>query len=711
MAVLGMSVQPRRNSLTVLLLLTMAAILFQAAFIPPTAQAQTDRHRAGTFNMQGAPDRWQQGVYVAAKQVEVLALQEVPDAAPPDAELAAGAYVAARTPLAHGFTVDRYRWVNCRPPVAGQPQRKPCIIYKVRSLTRKNRSLAIVVNQPTDSVRAVQVIPPQPVVPGGPVDSSAKPALGIKLTDGTWFYSLHAQNRPSRTNQRNDAPNLISKISSVSEDHWAVMGDFNRTPDSLEPIISSDYPDTKIVRSGHFTYPVKGPKDEFDYMVARGLADNQYAGFRLTYLDASDHFPIGFWASPASGGHDFPCDPIDEILRASREGCVPSRNPAIVSMGDSYISGEAGRWAGNADTGAQGSAWGTDRAAANCSRGEATCDHDLDTVYGPTSYATGGNQCDRSDLAPITGTDYPQVPPWRRFNLACSGATTHEITHSYTEKDEDAQADQLAYIAKKYQVKMIVVSIGGNDLGFKDIITDCTERFMKRPFHGYCKNAAAWSNMSSRLDAVGEKVTQALKDIQSTMERAGYQSGDYRLLVQSNPASLPPSADYRYNESRFTRYTAGGCPFYDEDTDWARQTIVGGMSSKIRAAANTVNAKFLDLSDAFAGHELCNKTSHQATTANSLRNPLPSQDAEWIRWVPYLPGYDFLNKAPQGDIREAIHPNSFGQQALATCLTQVSRRPDLLNNTATRFKCVNDGRNGTHGMRVTGNGYLQPDSY
>lgn len=137
--------------------------------------------------MQGAPDRWQQGVYAAAKQVEVLALQEVPDAVPPDAELADGASVRRLTALPHGFTVERYRWVNCLPPLPGQLRSAPCVIYKVKTPSRRNRSLAIVVNQPTDAVRAVQVVPPQPVVAGGPVDSAAKPALGIRLADGTWL--------------------------------------------------------------------------------------------------------------------------------------------------------------------------------------------------------------------------------------------------------------------------------------------------------------------------------------------------------------------------------------------------------------------------------------------------------------------------------------------------------------------------------------------
>ncbi|MFI6475910.1 winged helix-turn-helix domain-containing protein [Streptomyces sp. NPDC050516] len=133
---------------------------------------------------------------------------------------------------------------------------------------------------------------------------------------------------------------------------------------------------------------------------------------------------------------------------------------------------------------------------------------------------------------------------------------------------------------------------------------------------------------------------------------AGGRAHDYRLVVQSYPAPLPPSTAYRYSESRFTRYSNGGCPFCDEDTNWARQALVGGMSRAIEAAADSVRVKFLDISDVFAGHELCNEASAQATEANSSSNPLTSQAAEWVRWVPASP--------PSGPQRGAPrrHPGS-----------------------------------------------------
>ncbi|GAA0330657.1 hypothetical protein GCM10010319_03300 [Streptomyces blastmyceticus] len=389
-------------------------------------------------------------------------------------------------------------------------------------------------------------------------------------------------------------------------------------------------------------------------------------------------------AHPSGGPHK-------KCVPSARDGCThPS---AIVSMGDSYLSGEAGRWAGNADTGAGGTAWGTDRAAVRCAS-EDSCDHYPEQIYGSTSYVRGGNRCDRSYRAPITATDYPGVPAERRFNIACSGATTYEFTHEYADKHERPQIDQLKDLAREYRVKMVVVSIGGNDLKFKDIVESCARRYLVG-FVDYCKDA--WGGMGDELDAVEVKVGQALKDVRKGLEDLGYEEADYRLVVQSYPAPIPPGSEYRYPE-KYVRYTSGGCPFYDTDSDWARDTVVAGMGSRLRRAASDAGATFLDVRDAFAGHELCSKDARQATSANSSKNRLSSQDAEWARWIPYL-YFSGLPWTSQGDQQESIHPNYFGQLALGTCLTRLSEQLQVSDRT--RFRCLNDGHDGADGMNVT----------
>lgn len=130
--------------------------------------------------------------------------------------------------------------------------------------------------------------------------------------------------------------------------------------------------------------------------------------------------------------------------------------PAVVSIGDSYISGEAGRWKGNS-LDIDGDRDGTDRAYVNGIRDE-------HVVYG-TSYDNG---CDRSDSAEIKSAQFPfGVVP---FNLACSGAETINVISTkkggVSFKGEVPQNDALRKLVKEVNVQLIVVNVGGNDLGF-----------------------------------------------------------------------------------------------------------------------------------------------------------------------------------------------------------------------------------------------------
>ena len=71
-----------------------------------------------------------------------------------------------------------------------------------------------------------------------------------------------------------------------------------------------------------------------------------------------------------------------------------STTTAIVALGDSFSSGEAGRWNGNS-LNIFGTRDGTDRAA-RCTLG-IFCSYDAHRVYG-SSYDNG---CHRADVAPI----------------------------------------------------------------------------------------------------------------------------------------------------------------------------------------------------------------------------------------------------------------------------------------------------------------------
>ena len=103
---------------------------------------------------------------------------------------------------------------------------------------------------------------------------------------------------------------------------------------------------------------------------------------------------------------------------AGRRTAQTLRLTAIVSLGDSFISGEGGRWLGNGSE-PFGTRSGTDRAAFDCDGwGAAT------TTRARLRCLARRSDCHRSDVAPIR--ERAGRRSTERVNLACSGATAGE---------------------------------------------------------------------------------------------------------------------------------------------------------------------------------------------------------------------------------------------------------------------------------------------
>ncbi|MFF5337742.1 GDSL-type esterase/lipase family protein [Streptomyces sp. NPDC013181] len=359
---------------------------------------------------------------------------------------------------------------------------------------------------------------------------------------------------------------------------------------------------------------------------------------------------------------------------ASASGSAPAaaEAPLLVSVGDSFISGEAGRWAGNSNESGKGRA-GTDRAW-----DAATGTTDPHRVYG-ASYDDG---CNRSDVAEVRSVTLDV----RRLNLACSGATSTAVllpeNGGEPFKGEPSQAGQLRDAVDGQQVRAVVVSIGGNDLGFSGIITDCAKKFLK-PFGKSPCAPDATGKVAERLPAVREAAVDTLTDVRTALRRAGHPDGSYRLVLQSYPSPLPDAARVRYPGEKYDRLTTGGCPFFDRDLTWAHDDLVPAISAVLAEAAEEGGAEFLDLSRSFEGREVCSATTRHA----DLAHPPSGRTSEWVRFA--------TSGLGQGERQESLHPNSFGQQALGTCLTLQLRRP------AGDHRCTNTAGEGPEEMNLS----------
>jgi lysophospholipase L1-like esterase len=343
---------------------------------------------------------------------------------------------------------------------------------------------------------------------------------------------------------------------------------------------------------------------------------------------------------------------------------------AVVAMGDSYISGEAGRWQGNSDT-ASGSRDGTDRAWTGSG-------YDPARVYG-TTYASG---CDRSDVSEVRSA--PTVAQ-AQVNLACSGATTANVFRAanggQSFKGEAPQADQLAAVAASNTVELITLSVGGNDLGFADVISTCVQDY--EIWYSYCNDdqqAAVDAKMATAMAGVGKSVDE----IRAVMSAAGYASGSYRIVLQSYPSPIPRAAENRYPESGWSRTSTGGCPFWDGDATWARDTLVPEISDHLAAVAAAKGVQFLDLRDLLQGREVCSTATRLATSTTA-----PSATtSEWARFLD-------MGTTTQGTLQESFHPNAYAELALGRCLTLLNAR------TTGNWSCRNTPGQDAAGMYLT----------
>jgi lysophospholipase L1-like esterase len=332
-----------------------------------------------------------------------------------------------------------------------------------------------------------------------------------------------------------------------------------------------------------------------------------------------------------------------------------ARPTAIVSMGDSFISGEGGRWLGNGSE-PFGTRSGTDRASFDC--GTLGCEYNPARVYG----ASEADDCHRSDVAPIESAP---IMVEARVNLACSGAKARDLwpaAEGGTEHfGEPPEADQLAGVARRDEVRMVVVTVGANDVGFGGLVVECALDWARSPEDepSTCHRDAE-TQIRESLPGATRAVTAALHGVRRTMRAAGYARSDYRLVAMGYASPFPEGRWLRYPEDGWTRLTEGGCPVWNADADWAADRATVDLAGMLREAAAATGAEYLDLTHAFDGHQLCDLRSERVGPSGP--SPLT---AEWFRRLSF----------GQGSTRESLHPNAYGQRVMGACLGLMFDRP------------------------------------
>jgi hypothetical protein len=402
------------------------------------------------------------------------------------------------------------------------------------------------------------------------------------------------------------------------------------------------------------------------------------------------------------------------VLNTAQVGAQAS--PGVVIMfGDSFSSGEGGGWKGNAMN-RSGDRSGTDMAAQN-NFGNWYY-YPQFRVYEERSWT---DECHASRTSPIWYLKDALAGVTKVFNMACSGAKNKNIwpiaNGGQNFKGRVPQLTELeSKLAATDDVRMVVIGAGGNDSGFGDAVAECLGAFA----HTYLR-PWPFNNPQHCLDEVRDQIYPDVADVfynqlktidlvRQRLEAKGQPSSSYRIVLLGYPSILPTATDdWQASEGSGLAWR---CPIRKADAEWINTNYVKALNGFLKMAAEERGVGFIDLSDAFVGHRLCESGIVRDAGASAS-----SVSAEWVRMLdvndlspwdigeflidlvtwPISPDAADNFLEPQRHLSESFHPNYWGQQAVGTCLSIYAT-----NTTGNpRMKCTNGPSRAADDMVLT----------
>jgi len=168
---------------------------------------------------------------------------------------------------------------------------------------------------------------------------------------------------------------------------------------------------------------------------------------------------------------------------------------------------------------------------------------------------------------------------------------------------------------------MVTLQIGGNNIGFSDIIVHCTTLSLTNPFGSPCKDhytSGGTDKLRAKINAAATKVAAVLQGIHADAPNA-------RVFLVGYPVILPNSGS--------------GCwplvPIAFGDVPYLRG-VEKALNSMLAAVAAANNATFVDTYTASIGHDVCR-----------------------------APGTKWVEGLIPTSLAAPFHPNQLGEQSMA----------------------------------------------
>ena len=172
-------------------------------------------------------------------------------------------------------------------------------------------------------------------------------------------------------------------------------------------------------------------------------------------------------------------------------------------------------------------------------------------------------------------------------DMSCGSATTDHMTEAQPLPDGLTNRPQLEALTP--DVDLVTLGIGGNDIGFGEIIANCVARSVLLPVTAPCQAyyTRQGDELGARIDATAPKVAAVLAGIRERAPSA-------RILVVGYPVILPADGP--------------GCwplmPIAVGDVAWLR-TVQGRLNSMLAEQAAATGAIFVDTYTSSVGHDVC----------------------------------------------------------------------------------------------------------
>ncbi|MDQ4026176.1 MAG: SGNH/GDSL hydrolase family protein, partial [Actinomycetota bacterium] len=236
----------------------------------------------------------------------------------------------------------------------------------------------------------------------------------------------------------------------------------------------------------------------------------------------------------------------------------------------------------------------------------------------------GGNRCHRSQAAyaPLLVLGKPLTLDFR----ACSGAVIDDVLVRDQRKDPLVAKQVPGPLGE--DVTLVTLSIGGNDLGFADLLGHCA-----RPWRLKCfESDKPFKDGLSPAEWVERELARMPERLKSVYEGVRAAAPTARILVLGYPF-LFPEGNLALNDP--SCIAARG--LWNKGERQAVRNYEARLNETVATATAGV-AEYVDTAAAFIGHEPCGK------------------DRDWVE-----PGRVKGGKVFEG----SFHPNATGQEAFA----------------------------------------------